>query len=1161
MSDDELPALRAAEADDPALAAALSRSEALAAERPGENEQVYELFDESGQHCNPLLPVQRSVDRFTFVDLVTLARGKRPVTLPLYRTFDADDLRGIGEPVRRALVDAAPLLDTWEVPEQLREPRRPVPEVRVPLGRLLRERSIPYGEDRRPVKVTPERVRQLLQTGRADFFVREGDEDRHVIVIADGLPGSRASDELVVPVADVASFLASPELPDGGTVELTDDEIGLLSAGQPVELTREVGDRAVQVRLVPATTGRRRTWGGARPVAALFGDPPAGKGTSGEFDPTGGKGGASELPLPSGYEFVLWCPYRQVWTLLGYTRGELLSSIPLAPQEETTIEIFSWDRRVVKTETTMADESENTATTRQTTKDSTQVVREAQRQRHWDANGDGHINLNINKVVSIGGSAGGTIGKQLDDTARRTSDNLVEAVDEAVQRVKSTRQTVVTETSEVGSETRVTRKLRNLNMTRTLTFDYFEVLATYKVESSLSKPDIRLCVLTDDLLPGDINRYFVLHHEGALRGALLAEQYEAGFDAVRLLATFEATCAVACAPECACEASGGPCACEPADTGPTPEVPADPGGEPASGDTFCLPLPLTLVPGHGITVCRNAAGQISVRMSGPLFSGPLAGEGDGFCFRFPIPVPLPVPPPPFFGYVGVCLRTDGTYRIVVGVGVWFFGFQEIWSKPVFEGALTAPPTPAPGKTPADPGAPAGGCCGCDGDTALTLALGALADAVTQLEVATLEALSFAPADGAWQAWTQTLHTYLYRRLALETACPTWWGQLQEWARRYRPDRPQLSMLRRALRVPRDRIVTAAMLPHAMLGEYTRVIREIAQGLGFPRSELVTRGAGFYDQGFEAALADAQAALAEAAQRCGQSAGGSGDEKGSGSGSGGVAGAPLGSGNWSIGELAKRLLNPILWAVEKAYEGYTTDEAPPDLSFIEKGGIGAALTAAAVRIARDGPLPTHVRGYPVQRIAEAVVLEQQLLAHLSANESHYRQAVWSALDAGDRYNLLSARGDRLLEFVENDILGFVGRKALLPFRLEAAPDIARWFTNEVVFSDTFVPAKRQQIETVPTNGLHVQPRLGPCDTGESFVMDLRAAEVRARRADAAAAEHRAALEAQEVRRRKLRLDRTPPDLGDPVERQGPVRLDIATHDADGGAAEPPAEPTP
>ncbi len=1104
----------------------LARQAALAEAYPMPEKQAYELFDEYGGHCSPLLPVQISIDRFTFVDLVALRRSKRPLMLPLYRTVDAVDLAGLDAPTRAALLAEAPLLDRWEAPPELRDGTTAPAETRVPLGVLLARRAIDL--DGEEVPLATENLRQLLFTGRTGVRSGEGETARQFVVVAEAsgqAPG--ASEHLTLRVSDLAAFLATPRLPSGQSLSLTENQATALAAGEKVVLTPDGGAPITVVRAgtPDLVTGAARAGSLAIDLSTSRTPP--------------------ERPLPGGYEFVLRCPHRQVWTLLGYTRGGLLNSIPLAPQEETTIEIFSWDRRRTETETTTTDESEISTLGRQTIKDADQVVREAQRQRNWNANGKGEIGVKFG-IVNLGGQAGGTIGKQLTDSARRTSDDVVEATDEATQRVKAVRQTRVTESAEFGSETRVTRTVRNLNMTRTLTFDYFETLASYRVETRLSKGDVRLCVLVDDVLPGGINRYFVLHNEGALRAALTSESYRAGFDAVRLLAEFEATCEVACAPGCACEEPV--CLCEPAASPTGPGTgPSEPGTEPTTGTTrVCIPVPLPILPGHSLEICREGAGPLSVRLSGPFASGPLTGEGEGPCLRFPVPLPVP----PVVGFADVCLSPAGQVSVRAGTAVWlpFAGFTELFSAQIWSGQLgggtgTATGTGAGGVSGGiSVGTTTGGCAGCSGPlpAAVTEVLSRFAQTVLQLEVATRETLAYSPPDAAAQEqWIRTLHTYLYRTLALETACPAFWQRIRAWAHAYRPAAPELGVLKQALHEQRDRVVTMAMLPHAMLGEYARLIRDTARVVGFPRSDFVVRDAGFLDLGFESSLAEVRAVLAAVIARpCPE------ENPSTTTGTGTpVAGAALGSGNWSLEELAKRLLNPILWTVEKLYEGFTTDEAPPDLSFIEEGGVGAALTAAAIRIARDGPLPTKIRGFDVQRIAEAVVLEQQLLGHISANESHYRQAIWNAMSATDRFNLLTARGDRLAEYADNEVIGFVGRKAVLPFRMEADPDVARWMVEQVLFAEDFEPPAATRIETVPTKGISVQARLGPCDTGESFVMDLREAEVRSRRADASRAEHRAAQAEQEARRRKLRLDRNPPNLSDPVRRQGAVRLSV------------------
>ena len=85
---------------------------------------------------------------------------------------------------------------------------------------------------------------------------------------------------------------------------------------------------------------------------------------------------APEEVKPKAPEVGFYVPYRQTWTLLGYSRGEPLNTISLAPQEETTIELFIWDRRTNALEQTSASEVEQTIESTDSTKDTTQVLGE-----------------------------------------------------------------------------------------------------------------------------------------------------------------------------------------------------------------------------------------------------------------------------------------------------------------------------------------------------------------------------------------------------------------------------------------------------------------------------------------------------------------------------------------------------------------------------------------------------------------------------------------------------------------------------------------------------------------------------------------------------------------------------------------------------------------
>ena len=74
---------------------------------------------------------------------------------------------------------------------------------------------------------------------------------------------------------------------------------------------------------------------------------------------------------------------------------------------------------------------------------------------------------------------------------------------------------------------------------------------SYAVETQLDKSHIRLGVLVDNMLPGPIDRQFVLVHEGVLQRVLRHEAYRPGFDAARMLDGYDRICEITAATACA----------------------------------------------------------------------------------------------------------------------------------------------------------------------------------------------------------------------------------------------------------------------------------------------------------------------------------------------------------------------------------------------------------------------------------------------------------------------------------------------------------------------------------------------------------------------------------------------------------------------------------
>jgi hypothetical protein len=253
-----------------------------------------------------------------------------------------------------------------------------------------------------------------------------------------------------------------------------------------------------------------------------------------------------EIPT---FPFVIYLPYRQDWLLEGFARGDLLNSIALAPLEEATIEIFSWDRSKQSTDTTEEyawESSLESGTTNRATRD---IVSDVTRNESWKLTSAG-VNIGIMEYVDIGVNAGGDVGTAMTNVNKETIGKIDEATTKATFKARGLRQTKVSEAREFGFEERSTRKLKNPNSGRTITYDAFEVLSAYNIETAPIVDQIQMAVLVDSPISVRFDRQSIINHEGVWRRALLDTALEPGFDAAKWLAAREEYCAVVKEPYC-----------------------------------------------------------------------------------------------------------------------------------------------------------------------------------------------------------------------------------------------------------------------------------------------------------------------------------------------------------------------------------------------------------------------------------------------------------------------------------------------------------------------------------------------------------------------------------------------------------------------------------
>lgn len=237
-------------------------------------------------------------------------------------------------------------------------------------------------------------------------------------------------------------------------------------------------------------------------------------------------------PLKNPHPHLAICAiFEQVWEHKGYTRGELINTISLAPGEELTLEFHSWDKSTIKNEQELAQESEMRVSENLTERDSLTVVRETS--RHMGATYAPNVSVSIPGVGNVSGS-GPDLSANIDKTLTKTTEQVRERTAEASNTLKNTRKMRIETSREVGREQKQTRTIANTNRCHTLNCHYFEVMSNYQITTRLF--DVLPCVLIPHNKPS-ITSAWVLCHENILKQSLLGKTFLPGFDAARILET------------------------------------------------------------------------------------------------------------------------------------------------------------------------------------------------------------------------------------------------------------------------------------------------------------------------------------------------------------------------------------------------------------------------------------------------------------------------------------------------------------------------------------------------------------------------------------------------------------------------------------------------
>ncbi|SCG54229.1 Alpha/beta hydrolase family protein [Micromonospora echinaurantiaca] len=240
--------------------------------------------------------------------------------------------------------------------------------------------------------------------------------------------------------------------------------------------------------------------------------------------------------------------FREVWRADGYSLGDLLYSLPLAPGQRRQVAVVDWDRRTssAREERLEYEEhldallSRDRAVLEMVGTDLHEEISSGSRNTTWGVAGGLGAGFIGSGFGIFGGVAGGTSGSSSSswqDAARTfAADSMQQLRDRVAQRssaLRSQRSSVVQSVSQGETLRAETEVVANYNRCHAMTVEYFEVLRHFLVTHELA--DVRECLFVPlPLAPFD--RAKALRWREVLGRFLRRGELRGGFDAIERIA-------------------------------------------------------------------------------------------------------------------------------------------------------------------------------------------------------------------------------------------------------------------------------------------------------------------------------------------------------------------------------------------------------------------------------------------------------------------------------------------------------------------------------------------------------------------------------------------------------------------------------------------------
>src|SRR5436190_1152118 len=224
---------------------------------------------------------------------------------------------------------------------------------------------------------------------------------------------------------------------------------------------------------------------------------------------------------PASINYGLLLNYRQHWKPQSYQVGNLVSTIPLAPQETrryTTKSVVTRSRSTKEIEESLRSGKDESTNTWRIDKE---IVDRAKNQTNFQTNASGSYgNDNAYKV-----SAGMQQGQDQAVESAQTKRDFRESVVKSAQEYRSTHRLEITTDESREDETTSYREIRNPNDELTVTYLFYELQRRYLVDERLHKVTPVILVANEVPAPHEVDEAWLVRHDWILKRAILDDSF------------------------------------------------------------------------------------------------------------------------------------------------------------------------------------------------------------------------------------------------------------------------------------------------------------------------------------------------------------------------------------------------------------------------------------------------------------------------------------------------------------------------------------------------------------------------------------------------------------------------------------------------------------